>query len=533
MPAAARPGALLQALILLSAVTLAYAAPTAVAEEGSGPSLTITVPVPEGVNDYGIWVEDGSLLYSWTSKLEFQGGAQPPEGGVAAQVLLRVYPGLFEARISASGAALLGESRVEFSLSGSGRGGALEGGSAGFSAEGKISGGDALVSLELSLEADVTGLELRVSMRPETPSSLPLFAAASGLASQLLRSLADSLEQQGFNVTLSEERGFNEYTGVLAATAGEGASGLEAATGLLGLGGPTSLLTAALAMKEPSLLVEEPVFVEAATLVFTGGEDAAIRVSAAASSTVLSFTDASYSAEALETTLTITASSPMLRSVQDALCSIGALECAETGAEPLAGSFRAVEVAMLDEIAVASGGFLEIIGNAEALRPFTVETPSFRLVLPEGERVALLGVDLRGDRPLVYGDFTRVTLEAEEPFVALGPGYSVEAEETGEGVYVAALHGPVSAAIALPGEAETRAPEPVTITVTETATIRETATETVTETVTETATVTLTLRELVTATAESGVPVSIAAIAGALIAIAAPVVAYLLLVRGR
>ena len=531
---AARTGLwVLQALLLVSYLALAAAMPSAVAGEAGEQSLTITVQVPEGVEGYRVWAEEGSLFYSWTSRLDVPSNAQPPEGGGVAQALLRVYPGLLEASLSASGSALLGDSRVELALTGSGRGGAVEEGSFEFSAEGSIGSGDARVSLELSLAADATGFELRVSMKPETPSSLPLFAAASGLASQLLKNLADSLEQQGFNTTVSEERRLSGYTAVLTATAGEGASGVEAATGLLGLGGPTAPLAVALSMKEPSLLVNEPVVVESSTIVFTGGEEASVKVSASASSTVLSFTSASYDAEASEASLTISASPPLLSGVKSALCSVGAVECGEADPGPLTGSFRAVEVAMLDHIVVADNGFLEIVGGAQALKQLTIEAQGLRITLPEGERASLLGVDLRGGKPLVYGGFTRITLEAGEPFVALGPGYRVEAEEASDGVYVATIHGPASIAIAPPGEAEAGAPEPVTVTVVETTTLRETLTETVTETVTETTTVTLTLRELVTTTKEGGVPVSTAAIAGALIAIAAPVVAYLLLVRGR
>ena len=136
---------------------------------------------------------------------------------------------------------------------------------------------------------------------------------------------------------------------------------------------------------------------------------------------------------------------------------------------------------------------------------------------------------MNSGKPEIYGDFNEVIIKSSSPFTVLGPGYTLQSEEV-DGEYTVSLIGPGSFILASPDAATLEKTKPVTITVT--TTLTETTTVTVENTVTTTTTVTLTLREVATTESTTNTA-TLAAIAGAAIVVATPVIVYLVLVRGK
>jgi len=498
--------------------------------------VELRVAVPEGVGDYVLLVEGGALLFAWTAPLNVNGDALPSlEGQVHAVV--DVYPGFFSLAFNASGEMEAGGAPVTFSVSGFGEGGSLASSLFSGEASGFIASGDMRVLIGVTVSVGVGSSEIVVSLEQESPSSLPLFAASAGFASQVLKEVASRLEESGFAVEVEEDAGVGRYVGTLRFNVpGEArlAAG-KAVAQALGAGSPVAPLIAALLLSEPSLLVDEPLVTVDATANVYGGSEPWIRVTGSASSHVAAFDSPLYDAEASTGSVVLRGSQLLVAGVEGALCSIGAAECSGATPPAVSGSYRAVEAALLDEVAV-EGGFFEVAGYMKALKPFAVNAGGLKVVLPEGAEATLVGVEVAGEGEpgvygsTVYGSFSKVIVEAGVPFVAVHSSHSIEAEQLGD-VYRAELAGPYSYILSPPEALEYVKPEPVTVTATTTVTETATVTETLRETVTET--VTVTVREGGEAEGGGAPPVSAVAVAGAALALGAPILAYLLLVRGR
>lgn len=515
------------ATLLIMTTLLSHLATPSFAAEATDAHIQLATVVPDAIEEYEVYDENGSLFVSWSAPIGGESAAFT--GSATLQSILKVYPGWLDGSFTVTGTATVNDSELKLSLRGSGGGGAINSGEAArFEATGFLSSGDSLVSITATFIIDRTSFKAVIELEPDTPSSLPLFAVASSIVSQTLKNLADRLEASGFTVEVSEDRGLTRYHGELMAES-SGEPDLDVLQGLLGAASPAAPVILASSLTSPSLLVEEPLFTLKITAIVQGGEEPRINFSGIVSSTVSYFSNAAFDPETRTASVTLNGSSLLIDGLNSSLCSVGLAKCDNSDAEPvpLKGVYKAVEAAFTNNVIVADNEFIEFTGFTRALEDFTIVIGSYKVVLPRGSEATLLGVN--SGKPEIYGDFNEVIVKSNSPFTVLGPGYTLESEEA-DGEYTAILIGPGSFILASPDTATLEKTKPVTITVT--TTLTETTTVTIENTVTTTTTVTLTLREVATTESTTNTA-TLAAIAGATIVVAAPIIVYLVLVRGR